>query len=90
MARCEIRWNDDGTIDELLVFDDGGKCLFHMEDMGSSFWVGIGDAHFSLAPGYRMVCAWPLPGKSRKQFVRAKLTVGMPGISGHVPDGVIR
>ena len=39
----EIRYNEDGTVDEILVYDKATKtCLFHMEQMtDASYWIGL-------------------------------------------------
>lgn len=34
---AEVRRNDDGTIDEVLLYVDG-KCVFHMEQMSKKSW----------------------------------------------------
>jgi predicted nucleic acid-binding Zn-ribbon protein len=37
----EIRYNDDGTVDEIIV-KSGGVCLFHLEQMSDeSYWIGL-------------------------------------------------
>jgi len=49
----EVRYHDDGTVDEIIVKDRDGKCLLHMEQMaGSRFWVGL--------YGYNDVSAFPI------------------------------
>ena len=38
----EVRYHDDGTVDEIIVQDRDGKCLLHMEQMADScFWIGL-------------------------------------------------
>lgn len=39
----EVRYNEDGTIDEVLVYDKtSGKCLLHMEQMSEAcYWIGL-------------------------------------------------
>lgn len=38
----EVRYNEDGTVDEIVVTDRSGKCLLHMEQMSdSSYWLGL-------------------------------------------------
>jgi hypothetical protein len=34
----EIGLNKDGTLDEILVYDKHGKCLFHLEQMDDSYY----------------------------------------------------
>lgn len=37
----EVRYNDDGTVDEIIV-KSGEVCLFHMEQMDvDSYWIGL-------------------------------------------------
>lgn len=37
----EIRFNDDGSLDEVIVYVDG-KCIVHLEQMSDvSWWVGL-------------------------------------------------
>lgn len=38
----EVRYHEDGTVDEVIVFDRNGRCLLHMEQMADScFWIGL-------------------------------------------------
>jgi hypothetical protein len=38
----QVRYHDDGTVDEIVVRDRDGKCLLHMEQMADSrFWIGL-------------------------------------------------
>lgn len=38
----EVRYHNDGTVDEIIVKDRNGKCLLHMEQMANSrFWIGL-------------------------------------------------
>jgi hypothetical protein len=39
----EIRYNEDETVDEILVRDkETGKCLLHMEQMNEArYWIGL-------------------------------------------------
>lgn len=38
----EVRYHNDGTVDEIIVRDRQGVCLLHMEQMSdSSFWIGL-------------------------------------------------
>lgn len=42
IGNTEIGYNDDGTVDEILVCDSKGKCLVHIEQMDKGhFWMGI-------------------------------------------------
>ena len=35
--RVEIRRNDDGSLDEVLLYDEE-RCLFHLEQMDGDHW----------------------------------------------------
>lgn len=40
----EVRYNDDGTVDEIIVRDrnDPKRCLFHLEQMDKdAYWIGL-------------------------------------------------
>lgn len=38
----EVRFHEDGTVDEIIVSDRDGRCLLHMEQMADScFWIGL-------------------------------------------------
>lgn len=38
----EVRYHEDGTVDEIIVRDRQGVCLLHMEQMADSrFWIGL-------------------------------------------------
>ncbi len=40
----EIRYHDDGTVDEIIV-KSNGVCLFHLEQMSNrSYWIGLASA----------------------------------------------
>lgn len=51
--RVEVRHNEDGTIDEVLLYD-GKRCLFHLEQMDTGAWwfalypKGADDEHFDI------------------------------------------
>jgi hypothetical protein len=34
----EVRFDEDGGVDEIVIYGPDGKCLFHAEDMGDHFW----------------------------------------------------
>lgn len=39
-GNLETRYNDDGTLDEVVMYDAAGKCIFHLEQMSDScFWM---------------------------------------------------
>ncbi len=45
----EIRYNDDGTVDEIIVMSGdrkaGGVCLLHLEQMDDGYyWIGLASA----------------------------------------------
>ena len=40
----EVRHNDDGTIDEVVLYDALGRCLFHLEQLDRDLW------YFGLYP----------------------------------------
>jgi len=40
----EIRFNTDGTVDEIVIKDENGHCLFHLEQMDENcYWSGTYD-----------------------------------------------
>lgn len=44
----EIRYNDDGTVDEIIVMDRDNprRCLLHLEQMDvDSYWIGLASAN---------------------------------------------
>ena len=43
-AHTEIRRNDDGTIDEVVLYDAAGRCTFHLEQLDDDLW------YFGLYP----------------------------------------
>lgn len=52
--RFEVRPNDDGTVDEVLIYHDG-TCVFHLEQLDDDAywfaWYGDGpdrDRHFDI------------------------------------------
>ena len=49
-AKCEVRHNEDGSIDEIVVYDHKGRTLVHIEDMGDHVHLGIGCAGFHFTP----------------------------------------
>jgi len=79
-ARCEVRYNDDGSIDEVLVYDKDGSCIVHLEDMGGFFFMGVGEvAGFNVFP-------------SHEGGNRMRAAVGWSWcntkIEGHRPEGI--
>ena len=52
---CEVRYNEDGTVDEVLVFAPGGRrVIVHLEDMGDGQWcfiVGDNDSRLNVSLG---------------------------------------
>lgn len=39
-GNVELRTNDDGTLDEVVIYDANGACLFHLEQMSDDcFWM---------------------------------------------------
>jgi len=41
-GNVEIRKNKDGTVDELLIYDKDGQCIFHMEQMDTHWhWARV-------------------------------------------------
>lgn len=42
LEQSEIRLHDDGTVDEIVIRDPSGNCLFHLEQMSAFFyWMAI-------------------------------------------------
>ncbi len=40
--KSEVRFNDDGTVDEIVIIDSKGNCLFHLEQMNDTcFWMAV-------------------------------------------------
>tara|TARA_Y100000310_G_scaffold337911_1_gene426186 strand:- start:1766 stop:2011 length:246 start_codon:yes stop_codon:yes gene_type:complete len=40
----EIRFNKDGTVDEIVIRDEHGTCLFHLEQLDDNcYWCGTYD-----------------------------------------------
>lgn len=39
-GNIEVRLNDDGTLDEVVMYDQNGKCVYHLEQMSDClFWM---------------------------------------------------
>jgi hypothetical protein len=36
--RLEVRPNDDGSIDEVVLYDSDDKCVFHLEQLDDDLW----------------------------------------------------
>lgn len=63
----EIRPNEDGTIDEIVLLDTDGRVVFHLEQMDDTdYWVGLYDytsrgtdncthIRFSIQKGTRII-----------------------------------
>lgn len=77
-AKCEIRYNEDGSIDEVIVYDHKGRCLVHLEDMGNWFWMGIGCAGFCLTPNGKF---------EGKKAVKLSMSWAPDNMKGHRPKG---
>lgn len=42
LGNSEVRLHADGTVDEIVVRDANGTCLFHLEQMNdSTFWMAV-------------------------------------------------
>jgi hypothetical protein len=78
-AKCEVRYHDDGTIDEVIVYDSNGRCLVHLEDMGNWFWMGVGGAAFCISPDGKF---------EHKKAVKISWSWCEHPIEGHKPEGI--
>ncbi len=54
LENSEVRLNsDDGTVDEIVVCDAHGNCLFHMEQMNDQcFWMALYATDKATEPVY--------------------------------------
>ena len=37
-GNIEIRTHDDGSLDEIVMYDQSGKCVYHLEQMSDCGW----------------------------------------------------
>jgi hypothetical protein len=55
-GNVEHRFNEDGTLDEVVLYDTDGRCIFHLEQMSTGcWWMGVGRTD---DPGYTHVNLW--------------------------------
>lgn len=53
----EVRYHEDGTVDEIIVRDRSGVCLLHMEQMADSrIWIGLTGYDRSEYPVHVDIC----------------------------------
>ena len=39
-GQIEVRTNDDGSLDEIVMYDAAGTCIFHLEQMNDQcYWL---------------------------------------------------
>lgn len=42
LEKSEVRLHEDGTVDEIVIRDADGRCLFHLEQMSDvNYWMAL-------------------------------------------------